>query len=405
MGTKVYFFARDKYVRYDRGDDMVDDGYNPPLCIADYWQGMKEVGFDKDLDTAINWGDGKVYFFKKDKYVRYDIAMDKVDDGYNPPLSIADYWHGMKEVGFDKDLDTAINWGNGKVYFFKKDKYVRYDIAMDKVDDGYNPPLSIADYWHGMKEVGFDKDLDTAINWGDGKVYFFKKDKYVRYDIAMDKVDDGYNPPLSIADYWPGMKESGIVADLGPAFDLLDLSHEIWVPGAEKRPRQPVGPKYKPMPWRGVLHTTEGDNLSGAEGEFDSKRIWPHLVIDPKTLKIVQYIPLNVGARSMGDAGGTLASNSAHCVQIEIVGRAKDSPNLPPEHLAFIREVMRQVDDLVPIPRRSGRTFLNEAGVNANPGNRMSVQEWTVFSGWCGHQHVPGQNHWDPGAIDIDSLL
>ncbi|PEE61283.1 hypothetical protein COM74_30545 [Bacillus thuringiensis] len=247
--------------------------------------------------------------------------------------------------------------------------------------------------------------MDTAINWDNGKVFFFKGDKYVRYDIAMDKVDNGY--PLVIADYWPGMKESGFDTDLGPAFDLLDLSQEIWVPGAEKRPRQPVGPRYRPMmPWRGVLHTTEGDTLSGAEQRLDEKKIWSHLIIEPKTLKVVQYIPLNVGSRAMGDAGGTLATNSAHAVQIEIVGHAKDSPNLSPEHLAFIREVIREVEGLVPIPRWSGRFFLDEAGVNSNPGNRMSVQEWAIFSGWCGHQHVPGNlERWDPGAIDIDSLL
>ncbi|MFF2287208.1 hemopexin repeat-containing protein [Peribacillus butanolivorans] len=399
MGTKVYFFDMNQYVSYDRGDDKVDDGY--PLVIADNWPGMKEAGFDRDLDTAINWGNGKVFFFKGNKYVRYDIAMDKLDDGY--PLVIADNWPGMKEAGFDMDLDAAINWGNGKVFFFKGDKYVRYDIAMDKVDDDY--PLAIADNWPGIKEAGFDENLDTVVNWGDGKVFFFKGEEYVRYDIAEDKVDDDY--PLVIADYWPGMKESGFDAGLGPAFDLLDLSHEIWVPGAEMRPRQPVGPRYKPMmPWRGVLHTTEGDTLSGAEQTLDERKVWSHLIIEPKTLKVVQYIPLNVGSRAMGDAGGTLATNSAHAVQIEIVGHAIDSPNLPPEHLAFIREVMRQVEDLVPIPRWSGRTFLDHAGVDSNPGNRMSVQEWAVFSGWCGHQHVPGNlNRWDPGPIDIDSLL
>lgn len=59
----------------------------------------------------------------------------------------------------------------------------------------------------------------------------------------------------------------------------------------------------------------------------------------------------------------------------------------------------------MPIPRQSGRRFLDLAGVNANPGNRMSVDEWKAFSGWCGHQHVPGETHWDPGGIDIDAIL
>ncbi|WP_074593808.1 N-acetylmuramoyl-L-alanine amidase [Bacillus cereus] len=235
------------------------------------------------------------------------------------------------------------------------------------------------------------------------KVFFFNMNQYVRYDRGDEKVDTGY--PLDIAGTWSGMQAAGFDSNLGPALDLLDLSHEIWVPVAENRPKQPVGPKFKPMPWRGVLHTTEGDTISGAEQTFDIAKVWPHLIVDPKTMKIVQYIPLNVGARALGDANGTVATNSAHAIQIEIVGHASSSQNFPPEHLAFIREVMRKVEELVPIPRRSGRNFLGSAGVNTNPGNRMSIQEWENFSGWCGHQHVPVNNHWDPGAIDINSLL
>jgi hypothetical protein len=35
----------------------------------------------------------------------------------------------------------------------------------------------------------------------------------------------------------------------------------------------------------------------------------------------------------------------------------------------------------------------------------MKPDEWKMFSGWCGHQHVPNNDHTDPGAIDIDSLM
>jgi hypothetical protein len=67
--------------------------------------------------------------------------------------------------------------------------------------------------------------------------------------------------------------------------------------------------------------------------------------------------------------------------------------------------ISRQVEGVVPIPRRSGLKFLDEAGVNKNPKNRINVGQWAGFSGWCGHQHVPVNGHWDPGAIDIDRLL
>jgi hypothetical protein len=288
-----------------------------------------------------------------------------------------------------------------KVYFFAGDKYVRYDRGEDRVDDGY--PLPISQTWKGMQGA-FGRNLKAAITWGNGKAFFFNRgNQYVRYDISNDKVDDGY--PLFIADSWPGMAAAAFAIGLDAAVDLLDLTEEIWLPDAIVHRKTPVGPQFRPMPWRGVLHTTEGTTLSGAEATLDAGRVWPHLTIEPKTFKVVQQIPLNVGCRALGDANGTLATNSAHAIQIEIVGLAKDSPTIPPEHLAFIRDVMRQIEDLVPIPRKSGRAFLNQADVNATPANRMTVKEWSVFSGWCGHQHVPGQDHWDPGAIDIDTLL
>ena len=45
-------------------------------------------------------------------------------------------WH----LPWSEDVDSAVNWGNGKAYFFKGSQYVRFDIASDRVDPGYPPP-------------------------------------------------------------------------------------------------------------------------------------------------------------------------------------------------------------------------------------------------------------------------
>ncbi|NIS66407.1 MAG: hypothetical protein GTO05_14860, partial [Gemmatimonadales bacterium] len=43
------------------------------------------------------------------------------------------------------------------------------------------------------------------------------------------------------------------------------------------------------------------------------------------------------------------------------------------------------------------------AGVGAK--QRMSDQQWEAFNGICGHEHVPNNTHWDPGAFDIASFV
>jgi len=202
---RVYFFKADKYIRFDIPTNRVDDGY--PLPIAGLWPGFAEAGFGDSIDAAVNWDYvnpnylAKAYFFKGDQYIRYDIPMDKVDPGY--PLPIAGNWPGFTEAGFDSTIDAALNYGNGKAYFFKGDQYIRYDIASDTVDAGY--PLPIAMNWPGFTETGFDSGIDAAMNYGNGKAFFLKGDQYIRYDIAADAVDAGY--PMPIAGNWPGMSE------------------------------------------------------------------------------------------------------------------------------------------------------------------------------------------------------
>ncbi len=35
----------------------------------------------------------------------------------------------------------------------------------------------------------------------------------------------------------------------------------------------------------------------------------------------------------------------------------------------------------------------------------MTAAKWDNYNEWCGHEHVPNNDHGDPGALDIKSLL
>jgi hypothetical protein len=210
MISKAYFILGSRYVRYDAAADSVDAGYPKP--IAGNWGGFAPVGFDNGVSASVEWPNGKAYFFKGSQYVRYDIAANRVDAGF--PLPIGDEWPGLSAAGFDRDIDAVINWGNGKVYFFKGTQYLRYDIADDKADDGFPKPIS--GNWPGFAEAGFAAGIDTAINWGNGKAYFFRGDQYLRYDIAADKTDAEF--PLPIAVGWPTLASAGFGAGLSASW-------------------------------------------------------------------------------------------------------------------------------------------------------------------------------------------
>ena len=119
----------------------------------------------KFLDAALNGAAtyaGKAYFFKGTKYVRYDWDKDRRDAGY--PMSLGEWGF---PAPFDKGIDAAIEGREDydkKAYFFKDDKYIRYDWTGDgKVDPGY--PKSILDEW-GLPAGFFagKKKVDAAIN-------------------------------------------------------------------------------------------------------------------------------------------------------------------------------------------------------------------------------------------------
>jgi dienelactone hydrolase len=207
--NKAYLFKGGQYLRYS--GDSADDGY--PRPVAGNWPGFPRTW--SGIDAAVNWGNGKAYFFNGKQYLRYDISADKTDRGY--PRPIAGNWAGLPQTWSSSGIDAVINWGNGKVLFFKGGEYLRYDISHDRADWGYPRPIS--DF------VGFpaawSSGINAAVNWGNGKAYFFRGDEYLRYDISGGRVDGAY--PRPIPGNWDGFAEP-LRKDLNESIDRIRVT-------------------------------------------------------------------------------------------------------------------------------------------------------------------------------------
>ncbi|MBC8339746.1 MAG: hypothetical protein ISR51_08125 [Rhodospirillales bacterium] len=183
-GNKNYFFYSEWYYRYGHSSKTPDSGY--PAKIKDYWHGMPE-NFHKDIDAVFKWTDEKVYFFKGDEYLRYNMVKDKVDKGY--PKKIKGNWNGL----WDRDIDAVVVWPRSKkVYFFKGGDVKRYDYKKDQTDYTKKIPQS----WKGVWADG----VDAALKWDGKKSYLFNQQQYIRYNNKKDHAETGY--PKDIEAEW-----------------------------------------------------------------------------------------------------------------------------------------------------------------------------------------------------------
>lgn len=199
-----------QYVRFPKTEDKLDASFTGPFAKA--WKGSAEaVRWMAEAEAAgvsvpslYLSKTGKVYFMHGSTYVRATMATHTIDEGF--PKSIAAYWGEMKPGGFDTAMNSALWWDENRVYFFKGDQYVRYDLAADKVDPGF--PKTIGSYWNGFKEAGFGSGVDAFVRWDKDWAYAFKNDKYVRFHIPTDKVDQS---PRGTVDHWNALAQAGVL--------------------------------------------------------------------------------------------------------------------------------------------------------------------------------------------------
>ncbi|MFD9225358.1 hypothetical protein ACFWDI_36360 [Streptomyces sp. NPDC060064] len=177
----------------------------------------------------------------------------------------------------------------------------------------------------------------------------------------------------------------------------------------------------------GVMHTTEGRTVPDYGGGASAPNFTAMPDISNKRLRWFQHFDFDVSSRALVNKAGGVDTNTANAVQIELVGTCDERhatswdgkragvdyifwPDAPDWALAELGKFVKWAHDEHGIPLRSTVTWKpynkGQAGgsYGAN-GVRLSGSQWNAYYGWLGHQHVPENDHGDPGNLDFARVL
>lgn len=184
---------------------------------------------------------------------------------------------------------------------------------------------------------------------------------------------------------------------------------DAWLPGYERTDTCGAGLNWTTgTPWKVGLHTTETGPAPSLLSHWCSNpgSGRPHFLgITPD--RIVQMLPLTVGAYTAQNPDGGIDTNRAHLIQIEVCEYAANAPTWSAPGHPWCTAIGRWLADLNDaldgaLDLTTELEFGSEwVGFPGGP------QAYLAYRGVLGHQHIPEQpaKHWDPGPIDIGAIL
>lgn len=181
-----------------------------------------------------------------------------------------------------------------------------------------------------------------------------------------------------------------------------------------------------------VWHTTEGRSLPDYGGGSMAPTVTGVPDISARRIKWYQHYDVDESARALANKLGGVQTNQANAFQVELVGTcdAKHAsmwgtarsgrdyiywPLAPEWALKELAWLVRWLNTNHKIPLTCVKDWIaygkdgRRPGVTpASYGNhpaRMSHAQWSKFTGHCGHQHVPENDHGDPGNMNFARVL
>ncbi|MFE6126717.1 peptidoglycan-binding protein [Streptomyces sp. NPDC056437] len=234
-------------------------------------------------------------------------------------------------------------------------------------------------------------------------------DAYVPTDAAEFRV---YEPdPLPKGGYAKGgVLPADSMQEWGEGEQYVPLprgaSGPAYISGVTKLGRQSIGgaSDSPSKPPRAVWHTTEspaGGNYFASIGAYLIRvGAEPQVIYDPVTDRIGQFGPLTSSGRALKNDGSYRVNRTGRvCIQVEVLGYARSpwtkgfNPANKPNYRNLIAAMRAHgIPDVWPV----GKPPATAAAATKRPKTT-----WENEGGHYGHSQIRGQNHWDPGGIDI----
>jgi hypothetical protein len=170
------------------------------------------------------------------------------------------------------------------------------------------------------------------------------------------------------------------------------------------------GGSYIGTPWRLVIHTTETRGMPS----YNSGLYAPHITYYPRFRTFTQHTSFLTAARALRNKSGGVQTNRNNTLQMEMIcysdsskvsGTGLSVADLTPDQLDDIERFIDFVHTDFGIQKIwPGRQAFSSYQSN-KAGFRFTNSAWDEYNGVCGHQHVPENTHWDPGALCWECIL
>lgn len=175
-----------------------------------------------------------------------------------------------------------------------------------------------------------------------------------------------------------------------------------------------------------ALHTTEGTDWPSYSGGAVAPTYTGKPALGDVKGAWRAHFPDEKSARALRNEPGGVETNTLNCVQIELIGTCdprnekrwgKTSrsriagrdyvywPNATDRQLLWVARILADFHRRHGLVLDAPRRFLPYPESYGKTRVRLSGSEWLNTRGVVGHQHIPENDHGDPGNIDIEKIL